>query len=426
MSNGIVSSRNPLSYTGVDAPTPPNTFLERRAPTANDASSNYVVGSFWLNILTQNLYVLTSSVAGVANWQLLNTSGPAGAENFITDSGTAVESGGDIEILGDVTSIETSGSGNTVTVALAENPEITGTLTVDDGIDVTSGGLTVDGTITFSSLSTGVLQSNGIGVISSTAGTDGQVLIGDSAGAPAWAAITAGSNISVVNGANSITISTTGGGGGAMTFHTDGSDATVASGAITMNGGSNITTSGSGSTVTFDVSGTTNHSLLVGNASGSIDSLGVATNGQLPIGSTGANPTLATLTAGSGISITNGAGSITINSIGGGLTWNDTGVSTSVNMAAGNGYIANNAALVTLTLPASITEGQVIAVSGKGAGGWSIVENTGQTIHFGTSTTTTTSGSLSSTNQYDTVFILCITTDTDFVVQSAVGNLTVA
>ena len=43
-----------------------------------------------------------------------------------------------------------------------------------------------------------------------------------------------------------------------------------------------------------------------------ITSLGVATNGQLVIGSTGADPVIASLTAGSGISITPGAGSLTI------------------------------------------------------------------------------------------------------------------
>jgi len=58
--------------------------------------------------------------------------------------------------------------------------------------------------------------------------------------------------------------------------------------------------------------GTTNHSLLIGNAIGGISSLGVATNGQIPIGSVGANPVLATLTAGTGITITNGPGTITV------------------------------------------------------------------------------------------------------------------
>lgn len=56
----------------------------------------------------------------------------------------------------------------------------------------------------------------------------------------------------------------------------------------------------------------TDHGLLVGSGqTNAITALAVATNGQLPIGSTGADPVLATLTAGAGITITNGAGSIT-------------------------------------------------------------------------------------------------------------------
>lgn len=56
----------------------------------------------------------------------------------------------------------------------------------------------------------------------------------------------------------------------------------------------------------------TAHSLLLGQTTAAITALGAATNGQLPIGSTGADPSLATLTEGEGIDITNGAGSITI------------------------------------------------------------------------------------------------------------------
>src|SRR5271169_5782102 len=72
---------------------------------------------------------------------------------------------------------------------------------------------------------------------------------------------------------------------------------------------------------TFTASTLTQHSTLVGAASNLITSLGVATNGQLAIGSTGADPVLAALTAGSGVSITNGAGTITVASTGGGLSW---------------------------------------------------------------------------------------------------------
>ena len=56
----------------------------------------------------------------------------------------------------------------------------------------------------------------------------------------------------------------------------------------------------------------TNHGILLGSGTGAITPLGVAANGQLPIGSAGVNPVLATLTEGEGVDITNAAGSITI------------------------------------------------------------------------------------------------------------------
>jgi hypothetical protein len=52
--------------------------------------------------------------------------------------------------------------------------------------------------------------------------------------------------------------------------------------------------------------------------SGAFSGVGPLTNGQLVIGSTGGAPQAATLTPGSGISITNGAGSISISVTGGG------------------------------------------------------------------------------------------------------------
>jgi len=57
----------------------------------------------------------------------------------------------------------------------------------------------------------------------------------------------------------------------------------------------------------------TDHSLLVGSGTDAITPLGVATNGQIPIGSTGADPVLAALTGTANqIIVTNGAGSITL------------------------------------------------------------------------------------------------------------------
>ena len=56
----------------------------------------------------------------------------------------------------------------------------------------------------------------------------------------------------------------------------------------------------------------TANSLLLGNGTSALASLGAATNGQLVIGRTGLSPVLATLTAGTNITITNGSGTISI------------------------------------------------------------------------------------------------------------------
>jgi hypothetical protein len=82
---------------------------------------------------------------------------------------------------------------------------------------------------------------------------------------------------------------------------------------INLVSGNNITTTGTGlHTIQFSLTGTTDHCLQVGNATGSLTSLAAATDGQIPIGSTGADPVIANITAGTNITITNGPGSITI------------------------------------------------------------------------------------------------------------------
>lgn len=198
---------------------------------------------------------------------------------------------------------------------------------------------------------------------------------------------------------------------------------------MTTNNAINLSAAG---IVRYDGAGTftgetlTQHSILLGGASNHIVNLGAATNGQIPIGSTGADPVLGTLTAGTGISITNGVGTITINSSGGGLTWTDV-TGTSQAMAVNNGYTANNAGVVTLTLPVTAAYGTIMAVAGKGAGGWLIAQNASQLIHFGSLVTTTgTGGSLASTNQFDVVWLLNSVADTTWTVLGSIGNITIA
>jgi hypothetical protein len=56
----------------------------------------------------------------------------------------------------------------------------------------------------------------------------------------------------------------------------------------------------------------TDGGILLGSGAAAITALGQATNGQLPIGATGLDPILATITAGDGIDVTNASGAITV------------------------------------------------------------------------------------------------------------------
>lgn len=136
------------------------------------------------------------------------------------------------------------------------------------------------------------------------------------------------------------------------------------------------------------------------------------TNGQLIIGSTGATPVAANLTAGSGISISNTAGGITISGTGSGTGFTEV-TGTSQAMSADAGYVSNNAGLVTLTLPSVAAFGTAVTVIGKGAGGWRIAQNSGQSIQVGSSVTTTgVGGSVSSANRFDSIDLVCTTANT--------------
>ncbi len=156
-----------------------------------------------------------------------------------------------------------------------------------------------------------------------------------------------------------------------------------------------------------------------------VPAIGQLTNGQLIIGSTGAVPVKASLSAGSGISITGGAGTITISGTGSGIGWNEV-TGTTQQMVADSGYVANNGGLVTFTLPATAAFGTAINIIGKGAGGWSIVANTGQTMQVGAVASTITTGSVSSTNQFDSIDLICTTANTVWTTHCAPqGNLTI-
>jgi hypothetical protein len=142
-------------------------------------------------------------------------------------------------------------------------------------------------------------------------------------------------------------------------------------------------------------------------------SIQAQTNGQLLIGSTGTSPVSSALTPGTGISISNAAGSITISCSGGGMAFVHQTTS-SVTMASNTTYfIDNGASLVTLTLPVTFSAGDVFRVIGFSSGGWKIAQNASQQIQIGNVTSTSgTSGYASSTIQSDSIEIVALAANT--------------
>lgn len=150
--------------------------------------------------------------------------------------------------------------------------------------------------------------------------------------------------------------------------------------------------------------------------------------GQLYIGNGAtAGYTLATLTAGAGITVTNGSGSITISGSVGVNTWTDV-TGTTQALAVANGYVTDNGLGVTYTLPATASLGDQIKIVGK-TGLTTVAQNANQQIVLGSSSTTVgITGSLTATNAGNCLELICTTAGTSTVwhVASSMGNWTVA
>lgn len=151
----------------------------------------------------------------------------------------------------------------------------------------------------------------------------------------------------------------------------------------------------------------------------------VTADGQLLIGSTVApNIRVGSITPGTGIAVSSGAGSISISSWGGGLSWTTKGVSDA--LVSNNAFICNAGAALSFSLPAISSVGSIVALTLDGATSWTITQAAGQRIRFGSlETTNGAGGSLASTAQGDTVYLLCTVANTRFNVVSSIGNLTV-
>jgi hypothetical protein len=134
------------------------------------------------------------------------------------------------------------------------------------------------------------------------------------------------------------------------------------------------------------------------------------------------------ITAGSNISVAFSGGNLVISATGlPGIGWTVV-AGTSATMTANSGFVANNSGLVSLLLPATASVGSIIYVQGLGGGGWRVTQNASQTIHVGSvASTVGTGGSVSSSNQYDSMTLLCVVANTTWTVLGAPqsGGLTI-
>jgi uncharacterized OsmC-like protein len=95
-------------------------------------------------------------------------------------------------------------------------------------------------------------------------------------------------------------------------------------------------------------------------------------------------------------------------------------------LVVNQGVIGNRGTAQTFTLPDTAAQGSIIRIVQVGAGAITIAQNAGESIRFGTSTTSVgVGGSLTSTATGDAIELLCTTANTSWFVLSSIGSWTV-
>ena len=355
------------------------------------SSANNVIGG----ITTANSATLVTSSTGVpaftgsmTNGQLvIGSTGATPVVGSITGAGsiTVTPGAGTIQISSSAGGVVNPGTANELAYYATTGSAVSGLATANNGVLITSAG----GVPSISSTLPTAVQGNitSVGTIASGTWQGTTIAIGYGG----TGATTIGANGTLAQSNGSI-----------YTFTTATYPSTTTANRLLYSSATNTVT---------DLA-TANSATLVTNASGVPAWTSSMTNGQILIGSTGATPVVGTITGTSGISVAVGAGTITLSGTGSGIGWNEITGASQI-MAPDQGYVTNNAGLVTLTLPAVAAFGTVINIVGKGAGGWRIAQGAGQQIQVGsTASTVGAGGYVESTNRYDSIELLCTTANT--------------
>ena len=418
--SSTLAPQNPLSYMGVKPPRPPNVIQDDRAPTNLD--TNYDIGTIWVFYTMPQVYILAQLVGNNAIWLPINA-GSVGVSSLTGNSGGAVPpTAGNINILA------TDG------LTVVGNPG-TSTLTIQSSIGQLASNFNVD-------------ANTGPGTDPVVPNSSGTVQI---TGGQAVSGTTANVIRTISLAANQFTIQIQRAAAVAATDAAQNGVAHFNSAQFTVDANGFVGLAGGGQAI---------DSIGVDNADGpgtnpvlpTMGGLVTITGAQVAAGVVGTNVVRTSSLAASTLTIeiqrSSAQAASTVGSNGvchfssvnftvdangfvqlagvAGFVWNEVTLG-AANMAANNGYVSNNAGLVTLTLPALAAFGTVIRVAGKGAGGWLIAQNAGQNIQVGNvSSTIGAGGSVASTNQFDAIELLCTTANTTWTaINNPVGALNI-
>lgn len=408
-------------------------------------------------------YVLTSAGGGSSAMTWTDPTA-LGITTVNADSGSATPSAGAITISGGGIGISTSGTGSTIS--------LTGTLAVNHGgtgATTLTGVLTGNGTsaVTASAVTNhGVVIGAASNAVSSTAvGSTGQVLIGSTGADPAFGALGVNSNLTahgvVIAEGNSAFAATAAGTSGQI-LQSGGSSADPAWSTATYpstttanqllyssstNTVAGLSSANDGVLITSGAGVPSISSTLPSAVQGNITSVGTIasgtwngtaidathggtnqttwTTGDLLYAS--ASNTLSKLAIGSSTNVLTVVGGVPswqpAAGGGGGLTY--TVVTAGTTCVAGNCYIDNDTSGTdTFTLPATCAVGDRIGVIRANTGNVTLAANTGQTIRYG-STVTSSAGSLQSQARGDAVTVVCYVANTSWIVDGTTqGNWT--
>jgi hypothetical protein len=422
----------------VSVPVPPNASIQLQAASITQwyTIAPVTTAGSGTSVSYGNGQTTVSIPNGaITNAMLVNSS-------LTVTAGTGLSGGGLVSLGGSITLTNTGVTALTAGTAISVSAS-TGNITITNtGVTSFSAGTTgflPSSASTGAVVLSGTLNASNGGTGVTATPTNGQLLIGNGTGYT-LATLTPGTGLSVANGAGTITLTNTG-----VTALTAGTAISVSAstGSITVTNtgvtsavaGTGISVSASSGAVTFTNTGVTSFSagttgfsptsastgavVLSGTLNASNGGTGVTAtpaNGQLLIGN-GTGFTLSTLTAGTGISVTNSAGAITLTNTG------VTSFQTSL-----NGLTPSTASTGAVTLAGTLatTSGGTGTTVAPTAGQLLVGQTGGTFVPFTVTTGTGISTVVGSgTFQINNTGVIALTAGTAINVSASTGSITV-